>query len=65
VTHTDGLEAPMRHLGWLFAIAVAVLAIQVGKNSNRETLSVDGMQINKIQMQADRNMPVMVIDNPI
>jgi len=55
----------MRHLGWLFAIAVAVLAIQVGKNSNRETLSVDGMQINKIQMQADRNMPAMVIDNPI
>jgi hypothetical protein len=60
----------MRHLGWLFAIAVAVLAIQVGKNTNSATLSVgllstDAMHIDKIQMQADRNMPVTVIDNPI
>lgn len=70
VTRTVGLEDPMRHLGWLFAIAVAVLALQVGKNTNSGTLSVsplstDAMQIGKIQMQADRNLPVTVIDNPI
>ncbi|MGA7389060.1 MAG: hypothetical protein WA322_04005 [Pseudolabrys sp.] len=56
----------MRHLGWLFAN----LAIQVGKNTNSSTLSVgplsmDTMNIDKIQMQADKNTPVMVIDNPI
>jgi hypothetical protein len=60
----------MRHLGWLFAIAVAVLALKVGKNTNSDTLpvsplSTDAMHIGKIQMQADRNMPVTVIDNPI
>ena len=60
----------MRHLGWLFAIAVAVLALQVRNHTNSETLSVsplskDAMHIDKIQMQADRNMPVTVIDNPI
>ena len=55
----------MRHLGWLFAIAVAVLALQVGKNANSETLSTDAMYIGKFQMQADRKMPVTVIDNPI
>ena len=56
----------MRHLGWLFAIAVAILAIQVGKNTNSATLSLmDTMNIDKMQMQADKNTPVMVIDNPI
>ena len=58
----------MRHLGWLFAIAIAVLAIHVGKNTYSATLpvsplSTDTMNIDKIQ--ADKNMPVMVIDNPI
>ena len=60
----------MRHLGWLFAIAFAILAIQMGKNTNSATLSVgplstDAMNIDKIQIQADKNMPVMVTDNPI
>ncbi|HET9574950.1 MAG TPA: hypothetical protein VFP04_01040 [Nitrospira sp.] len=60
----------MRHLGWLFAIAVAILAIQVGKTTNSATISVgplstDTMNIDKIQMQADKNMRVMVIDNLI
>jgi len=60
----------MRHLGWLFAIAVAILAIQVGKNTNSATLSVGPLSINtmnidEIQMQADKNTPVMAIDNPI
>ena len=59
----------MRHLGWIFAIAVAVLVIQVGKNTNNATpsvgvLSTDTMHISMMQRQADNNMPVMVIDNP-
>jgi len=58
----------MRRLGWLFAIAVAILVIQVGKNTNSATPSVgvpsDAMHVSMIQRHADQNMPVMVIDNP-
>ena len=57
----------MRHLGWLSAIAVAILVIQVGKNSATPSvgvLSTDEMHIAKMQRHADKNMPVMVIDNP-
>jgi hypothetical protein len=59
----------MRHLGWLFAIAGAVLVIQVGKNTNGATpsvglLSTEAMHISTMQRHADLNMPVMVIDNP-
>jgi hypothetical protein len=59
----------MRHLSWLFAIAVAVLVIQVGKNTNSATpsvalLSTDAMHISMMQRHADLGMPVMVIDNP-
>jgi hypothetical protein len=59
----------MRHLGWLFAIAVAVLVIQVEKNTNSATptvgvLSTDTMHISMMQRRFDNNMPVMVIDNP-
>ena len=59
----------MRHLGWLFAIAVAILVIQVGNNTNSATpsvgvLSTDAMQISMMQRHADKNMPVTVIDNP-
>ena len=59
----------MRRLGWLFAIAVAILVIQIGKNTNSATssvgvLSTDAMQISMMQRHAVKNMPVMVIDNP-
>ena len=59
----------MRRLGWLFAIAVAILVIQVGNNTNSATpslgaLSTDAMHISMMQQHADKNMPVMVIDNP-
>ena len=59
----------MRHLGWFFAIAVAVLLIQVEKNTNSATpsvgvLSTDTMHISMMHRHADNNMPVMVIDNP-
>jgi len=59
----------MRHLGWLLAIAVVILVIQVGNNTNSATpsvgvLSTDAMQISMMQRHADKNMPVMVIDNP-
>jgi hypothetical protein len=59
----------MRHLGWLFAVAVAILVIQFGKNTNGATPSVglpstDTMHISMMQRRADLNMPVMVIDNP-
>ena len=60
----------MRHLGWLFAIGVAILVVQVGNNTNGAmpsagVLSTDAMHISMIQRHADKNMPVMVIDNPI
>jgi hypothetical protein len=57
----------MHRLGWLFAIAVVILVIQVGKNSATPSvgvLSTDEMHISRMQLHADKNMPVMVIDNP-
>ena len=57
----------MRHLGWLFAIAVAVLVIQVETNSATPSvgaLATDTMHISMMHRHADNNMPVMVIDNP-
>ena len=58
----------MRHLRWLFAIAVAFLAIQVGKNTNSATpsvgpLSTDSMNIAIMQRHANKNMPVMLVDD--
>ena len=62
-------ENPMRHLGWLFAIAAAVVVIHIGKSMNGATpsvglLSTDGMHISMMQRRADLNMSVTVIDNP-
>lgn len=59
----------MRHLGWVFAIAVAILVIQYGKNTNSATssadaLSSDTMHVSMMQRRADKSMPVTVIDNP-
>ena len=55
----------MRHLGWLFAIAVAVLVIQGGKNTDSAgAVSTDTMRISMMHRHADQNMPVTVIDNP-
>ena len=59
----------MRHLGWLFAIAAAVVVIHIGKNTNGATssvglLSTDGMHISMMQRRADLSMSVTVIDNP-
>jgi hypothetical protein len=59
------LEDTMRHLSWLFAIAVAVLVIQGGKNTDSAgAVSTDTMRISMMHRHADQNMPVMVIDNP-
>jgi hypothetical protein len=59
------LEDTMRHLGWLFAIAVAVLVIQGGKNTDTAgAVSTDTMRISMMHRHADQNMPVTVIDNP-
>ncbi len=60
----------MRHLAWLFAVAVAFLAVQAGTTTksaklSAESLSVDSMNITEIMMRADKNMPVMVIDDPV
>jgi hypothetical protein len=55
----------MRHLGWLFAIAVAVLVIQGGKNTNSVgVVSTDTMHIAMMHRHANPNMAVVVIDNP-
>ena len=55
----------MRHLGWLFAIAVAVLVIQGGKTrKSTGAVSTDTMRISMMHRHADQNMPVMVMDNP-
>ena len=59
----------MRRLGWLFAIAVAILVVQVGKSINSATpsvgvLSTETMHIALMQRHADKNMPAMVIDDP-
>ena len=54
----------MRHLGWLFAIAVAVLVIQGGKNTDTAgAVSTDTMRIS-MMTGTPQNMPVTVIDNP-
>jgi hypothetical protein len=59
------LEDTMRHLGWLFAVAVAVLVMQGGKNTDSAgAVSTDTMRISMMHRHADQNMPVMVIDNP-
>lgn len=59
----------MRHLVWVIAIAVAVLVIQFEQNKNSAmssvgVLSTDTMHIAMMQRHADKNIPVMVIDNP-
>lgn len=59
----------MRHLGWLFAITVAILVVLVGNKTNIATpsvgvLSTDTMRISMMHRHADQNMPVTVIDNP-
>jgi hypothetical protein len=61
----------MRHITWLSAIAIAILAFQAGALSTKsatlavESSSVISMDIMGMQEHADQNLPVTVIDNPV
>jgi hypothetical protein len=56
----------MRHVGWLTAIAIAFLAIQSGiLTTKRAEPSVFAMDIMEFQMRANKDMPFMVIADPI
>jgi hypothetical protein len=61
----------MRHFTWLAVAAVAIIVVQAGAFTMKsatlpaEPTSVTSMDIMSIQMQAGRNLPVMVIDNPV
>jgi len=56
----------MRHVGWLTAIAVAFLAIQSGMFTTKSAEpSLFTMDIMEIQMRANKDMPLMVIADPI
>jgi hypothetical protein len=54
----------MRFVAFVFAAAIAALATQYGTATKSETLSVDTMNIMKLQMAADKNLPEMVIAEP-
>jgi hypothetical protein len=55
----------MRYLALIFAAAIAAIATQYGTATKSETLSVGTMNIMELQMQADKNLPIMVADYPI
>ena len=60
----------MRHLAWLFAIAFAFLVMHAGTTTQSTKLSMGSssmasMDIMEIQMRADKDMPLMVIADPI
>lgn len=55
----------MRYLAWIFALAVAFVALQTSMPTNSAQLAAGGIDINELHMRADKNMPVMVIDHPV
>lgn len=55
----------MRQFAWLFALAVAFVAMQTWMPTNSAQLVAGGIDINELQMRADKNLPVMVIENPV
>ena len=61
----------MRHITWLSALAIAIVAFQAGAYTSKsaalsaEPSSVVSMDIMGMQKQADPNLPATVIDNPV
>jgi len=55
----------MRHIAWIFAVAVAFVAMQTWMPTNSAQLAAGRIDISELQMQADKNLPVMVIENPV
>jgi hypothetical protein len=55
----------MRYLALIFAAAIAAIATQYGTATKSETLSVGSVNIMELQMQADKNLPIMVAGDPI
>ncbi len=53
----------MRHLVWIAALAVGFVAFQTWNPGNSAQLA--SIDIGALQMQADKAMPVMVIDNAV
>jgi len=58
----------MRYLTWVGAIAIAIIAVQFGmfasKTSARsESTAGISMNVMEMQMQADQNLPITVIDS--
>jgi len=51
----------MRYLGLVLAAAIAVIATQYGTATKGETLSVGTVNIMELQMQAGKNLPIMII----
>jgi len=55
----------MRNVVWLFAlVGVAFVALQAGLYSAERKTSADIMNINEMQMVADKTMPVTRIKDP-
>ena len=60
----------MRHITWLSALAIAIVAFQAGAYSSKSAAlsmesSVVSMDILGMQKQADHNLPATLIDNPV
>ena len=53
----------MRYLVFVFAAAIAGLAMQYGTATTSETISMGTMNVMKMQMQADKDMPIMEMGN--
>ena len=49
----------MRYLVFVFAAAIAGLATQYGTATKSETISMGTMNVMEMQMQADKDLPIM------
>lgn len=55
----------MRHIAWMFALAVGFVAMQAWMPTNSAQVASGGIDINELQMRADKNMPTLVVENPV
>jgi hypothetical protein len=55
----------MRYLALVSAAAIAAIATQYGTATKSETLSAATVNVMELQMQADKNLPIMMTGDPI
>lgn len=56
----------MRHFAWIFALAVAFVAMQTWKPTSNAEPALSYVDIMDLQIHADRaTMPVQSIENPV